>query len=258
MALLTVKELSFAYPRQEPVFNKIGFSVQPGEILALLGPNGVGKSTLLRCLLGLTPAISGSISLADQQIKQLTRRQIAQQIAYVPQDYQVNSNLTVSDFLITARAPYLGPFQVPREKDQQLVETLLKRFNLDQLKDHPLSSLSGGQQQLVTIIKALVQEPQILILDEPMAALDLNRQQVVLTLLKSLATTGMAIILTTHLPDHVFMLDSTVGLFMPGGKLLVGNSEQLMTKENLETVYQTPLSLTYLPELHRYTCQLII
>lgn len=256
MALLKVDQISYAYPKQPSLFTNVSFTVRPGEILTILGPNGVGKSTLLRCLLGLTPVASGAIYLNSHKLTRLNRRQIAQQVAIVSQDYRVRTNLSVNDFLLTGRAPYINPLQVPGEQDQKLVDRQLAHFNLTAIKEQPFSSLSGGQQQLVTIIKSLVQQPQILILDEPLAALDLNRQSDVLTMLQSLASAGMAIILTTHLPDHAFMLNSMTGLFFPDGQLKFGKSQQIMTAKNLTSVYQTPLTLTYLPKLRRYTCQI--
>ena len=258
MTLLSANHVSFAYQLNHPVFKNISFNINPGEIFTILGPNGVGKSTLLRCLLGLNRPQAGKITINGTDTSQLTRRQIARQVAYVPQDYQTNTNLSVVDYLLTARAPFLNILQAPGKKDYQLITNRLQEFGLSTLQNKPFASLSGGQQQLVAIIKALVQEPQLLILDEPMAALDLNRQKKVLAILKSLAASGMAIILKTHLPDHVFLLDSAVGLFYPDGQLEVGPRDQLMTREKLSTVYQTAVDLIYLPRLHRYTCQLEI
>jgi iron complex transport system ATP-binding protein len=217
MTLLSANHISFAYQLNQPVFKNISFNINPGAIFTILGPNGVGKSTLLKCLLGLNRPQAGKITINGTDINQLTRRQIARQVAYVPQDYQTNTNLSVMDYLLTARAPFLNILQAPGKKDYHLISKRLQKFGLSKLQDKPFSALSGGQQQLIAIIKALVQEPQLLILDEPMAALDLNRQKKVLAILKSLATSGMAIILTTHLPDHVFLLDSAVGLFYPDG-----------------------------------------
>lgn len=258
MPLLSVNNAAFAYQAGHPIFNDVNFQLNAGQIFTILGPNGAGKSTLLKCLLGFQELQRGQILIGGENITGMKRRQLAQQIAYVPQDYQVNTGLSVMDYLLTARAPYLSPLQLPGKEERQQVLTQLARFNLRHLLGRRFSSLSGGQQQLVTIIKALVQQPKLLILDEPMAALDLSRQRQVLTLLKELAATGMAIILTTHLPDHVFLLDSKVGLFFPGGTLRVGSTTRLMTKDNLTSIYHTPVELVYLPQLGRYTCQLVV
>ncbi len=117
-------------------------------------------------------------------------------------------------------------------------------------------SLSGGQQQLITIIRALLQEPRLLILDEPMAALDLSRQYEILKLIQDLAQQKITIILTTHLPDHALMLPTTIGLLDSKGSMITGSREELMTTEQLKRIYQVPLTLTYLSDLQRYTCQI--
>lgn len=258
MVLLQVNKLSFTYPRQAPIFSQLSFTIQAGEIITLLGPNGAGKSTLVKCLLGVNKLSSGEIILNDQSLTKLTRRQIARSVAYVPQQYQTNSNLTVFDYILTGRTPYLNLFQSPRGKDRELVQKKLAEFNLENIETKSVNSLSGGQLQLVTIIKALVQEPQLLILDEPMAALDLKRQAEVITLIQTLASNGVAVLLTTHQPDHAFMLKQKVGLLSPYNSFKFGLSQDILTRSNLEEIYQTKINISYLPELKRYTCQLIL
>lgn len=255
MTLLAVHDLAFAYSTT-PIFQKVNFTLQAGKVLTILGPNGAGKSTLLQCLTGLLTPDQGTVMIGDRQLDQLSPRQVAQQIAYVPQDYHINSNLTVIDYLLTGRTPYLATFQMPRHHDELQAQKYLKTFGLSSLRNRPFTALSGGQQQLLAIIRALLQQPQVLILDEPMAALDLSRQYELLQLIKKLAHQQIAIILTTHLPDHALMLPTTIGLLSPAGTFTVGTRQQLMTNEQLTALYQVPLELTYLPQLHRYTCQL--
>lgn len=258
MNLLSVNQLSFAYPGQVPIFKRVSFNIRAGEILTLLGPNGVGKSTLLRCLLGLVPPASGNITLASTPLDRLSRQEIAHHLAYVPQDYHAASTLSVQDYLLTARAAYLRPFQTPGPTEIALVQHYLQRFRLADLATIPFVSLSGGQQQLIAIIHGLVQQPRVLVLDEPMVALDLGRQAELITLFKKIAAKGMAIILTTHLPDHAFMLGGQVGLFTNDQQVVVGSQDALLTQEKLTAVYQTPLSVVYLPKLGRYSCQLAL
>lgn len=258
MNLLTVNNLGFAYPNSPTVFHNVNFHVNPGEVLTVLGPNGVGKSTLLNCLCGLLIPTAGKVTLGSQELEKLSQRQRFQRVAYVPQKYQISAPITVMDFLLTGRTPYLSLLQMPTRCDQELASHYLTEFHLRSLASRPLNSLSGGQQQLVTIIKALLQEPQVLILDEPMAALDIRRQYELLKLIQRLQQRKLSIILTTHLPDHAFMLNDKIGLLGPTGNFMSGSAEALLTRENLEELYQVPLSLTYLPKLHRYTCQLLI
>ncbi|MCC4325762.1 ABC transporter ATP-binding protein [Limosilactobacillus reuteri] len=256
MKVLEVNNLSFAYSKTHPVFRNVNFSLEAGEVFTILGPNGVGKSTLLHCLVGLLTPNEGTVIIDGKELGTVKRKTLAQQVAYVPQDYHVNSNLTVLDYLLTGRAPYLSFLQTPHQKDVQLAETYLQRFYLSSLRDHSFISLSGGQQQLITIIRALIQEPRLLILDEPMAALDVSRQYEILKLIQDLAQQKITIILTTHLPDHALMLPTTIGLLDSKGSMLTGSCEELMTTEQLERIYHVPLTLTYLPDLQRYTCQI--
>lgn len=256
MKVLEVNNLSFAYSKTHPVFHNVNFSLEAGEVFTILGPNGVGKSTLLHCLVGLLTPNEGTVIIDGKELGNVKRKTLAQQVAYVPQDYHVNSNLTVLDYLLTGRAPYLSFLQTPRQKDVQLAETYLQRFHLSPFRDHSFISLSGGQQQLITIIRALIQEPRLLILDEPMAALDVSRQYEILKLIQDLVQQKITIILTTHLPDHALMLPTTIGLLDSKGSMLTGSCEELMTTEQLERIYHVPLTLTYLPDLQRYTCQI--
>lgn len=256
MKVLEVNNLSFAYSKTHPVFHNVNFSLDAGEVFTILGPNGVGKSTLLHCLVGLLTPNEGTVIIDGKELGNVKRKTLAQQVAYVPQDYHVNSNLTVLDYLLTGRAPYLSFLQTPHRKDVQLAEIYLQRFHLSPFRDHSFISLSGGQQQLITIIRALIQEPRLLILDEPMAALDVSRQYEILKLIQDLAQQKITIILTTHLPDHALMLPTTIGLLDSKGSMLTGSCEELMTTEQLERIYHVPLTLTYLPDLQRYTCQI--
>lgn len=213
MTILQVKNLSFAY-HQQKVIDHLSFSIQAGKITTLLGPNGVGKSTLLNCLLGIND-YHGQILINGRDLKQLSRKEIAQAIAYVPQYYQTQSTLSVFDYLLTGRTPYLDMFNMPKKSDYQIVEMKLKQYHLTDLRQVSVNTLSGGQMQFISILKALVQEPKLLILDEPMAALDLKRQKEVITLLKKLAAQGVAILLTTHQPDHALILNEQIGLMGP-------------------------------------------
>lgn len=256
MNLLDVKDLAFAYRTGQDVFTNVNFSMRNGEILTILGPNGIGKSTLLKCLLGELQPSAGQIMLNGQTLANYSHKQVAHQISVVQQNYHLDVDISVRDYLLTARASYLGNFQMPGKAEETLVAQNLKKFQLFDLYDRAFNDLSGGQQQLITIIRAVIQQPQLLLLDEPMASLDLRRQAEVIRLIRRLASNGIAIIMTTHLPDHAFMLGGQIGLFNQEGQLQVGQQDDLMTSANLTQTYGVPVEVTYLPQLHRYTCQL--
>ncbi|WP_282803213.1 ABC transporter ATP-binding protein [Secundilactobacillus kimchicus] len=255
-ALLSTINLAFHYPRRPVVFNQLSFQLNRGDILTILGPNGIGKSTLLNCIVGgLTPT-AGQLLMNNQPIDQLTIRDRAKMIAYVAQQTANQTALSVQDYVVTGRTPYLSFGQVPGVEDYERGEDALEKLGIIALKDQPLNTLSGGQQQLVTIAKALVQAAPLIILDEPTSALDFGRQQLILELIERLAADGYAIILTSHNPNHAFLLDHQVGLFAPDGHFTVGATQTLLTATALSQTYQADLKLVYVPELGRTICEM--
>lgn len=257
MSLLQINQLSFHYSGQPSLFENLSCSLQDGEIMTILGPNGIGKSTLLKCLMGLLTPTSGTVTINDQPLSQLSPKQLAQIVAYVPQHVPDPGSLTVSDYLVTGRTPYLGFAQTPSEDDYQRVKDALEKLSLSDLKDQEVNTLSGGQFQMVTIAKALVQSPKLVILDEPTAALDFGRQKQVIQLIQSLAADHFAVLHTTHNPNHAFMLGHQVGLFSRDSHFETGQADQLLTEDRLKRTYGTDLKLIYEPELGRYVCELV-
>ncbi len=255
-AILSAHQLSFCYSNAKPVFTHLNLSISSGEVLTILGPNGIGKSTLLRCLTGLLTPTSGEIHLQGHLLAASSARQRAQQIAYVPQQINSRLSLSVLDFVVTGRTPYLRFSQAPGPSDYEIAHQALVRLGIETLSARTINTLSGGQLQLVTIAKALAQSPKLIILDEPTSALDFGRQQQVLSLIKRLAADGLAVILTTHDPNHALILNQTVGLFSQNGQLATGSAAQLLTETSLRETYQTNLKLLYVPELHRQVCEL--
>lgn len=253
--IIKVTNLAFAYPHQDQLFRQVSFTLHPGDVLTLLGPNGVGKSTLLKCLTGQSQPSAGTITLAQGTLNTLTTRQLAHQLALVPQDYRVNADLTVLEYVLTGRAPFHFAFGAPNQRDQQIANAQLNRLNIAALAHRPIRQLSGGQAQLAAIARALAQEPRCLILDEPMAALDLGHQQALLGLIRHLSQSGMAIILTTHTPNHALILGGQTGLFAPNGDFTVGPTDQVITTEHLTATYQANLRVFYSATLGRKVCE---
>lgn len=253
-ALLSAEHLAFHYPKQTDLFTDLQLQLHHGEILTLLGPNGIGKSTLLKCLLGLLTPTAGTLTLNGQPLATLTPKQRARIIAYVPQTIPTTTSLSVRDYLLTGRTPYLNFAQSPGATDVALADRILKTLQLSELTARTINTLSGGQAQLVTIARALMQEPELIILDEPTAALDFGRQQQLLSLVQQLAGQNIAVILTTHNPNHALILKQRVGLFGASGHFNYGGIE-LLTEPRLRATYQTKLRLLYVPELGRTICE---
>ncbi len=178
--ILDVQGLTFSY-NSYPVFKDIRFQVPPGELLAILGPNGVGKTTLLKCLNTILSPRFGTILVKDRDILRLTLEEISRTIGYVAQQSQT-SRMTVFDTILMGRRPHIH-WKI-KKHDLQIVDAAIKRFNLTHLALRHVDRLSGGELQKVAIARALVQNPTLMLLDEPTSSLDLKNQIEILAMIK--------------------------------------------------------------------------
>lgn len=225
----------------------LDLTIAPGEILCLLGPNGCGKTTLFRTLLGLLPALGGTVLLNGQPITAMTRARIARAIAYVPQAHAPPFPFEVLEVVLMGRTARLGPFAQPGKADRAAAVDALRQLGIQDLAHRDYSRLSGGQRQLVLIARALAQEAGLIVMDEPTASLDFgNRVQVlaqVERLARSAATQGRGVILSTHDPDQAFALNARVLLLHGGGVLADGVAADVLTESNLSAVYGLPVTV---------------
>lgn len=251
------------------IFRNVNLQVRRGEVLAILGRNGVGKSTLLNCLIGLHSLTEGSVHLGSEPLDSLTATERARRIAYLPQMEGRGSSYTVTEYLLMGRAPYIGLFSSPSRRDREQVHTVMEELSLLDLAHSPLDQLSGGQRQQVGIARTLVQDAPLIVLDEPTSALDVANQAKVLRKIRQLRDAGYGVIFTTHNPDHALMLDATVALLgahdaanAPASKdssvskdapaqLLTGRASEVLTSDVLSRTFNTDLTVTYSPELGR-------
>ena len=252
--ILEVKNLSFGYEKDRTLFEHVNFSVDKGEIFCILGSNGIGKSTLLNCIANLLTPKTGNVLLKGKTLQELSLKEIAQMVGYVPQIHDAAYAYEVRDYVVMGRAPYMGTFEQPGEADYQLVDEALKELGITQLAERPYTELSGGERQLVSIARAIVQQPEIIILDEPTNHLDYGNQARMLRLIKRLANKGYGIILTSHMPDHVMQLNGNVGILGEDGRLCVGTTAEIMTKKNLEDLYHVEIHMVYVEALGREVC----
>lgn len=226
-AALNVNQLEYGY--QTPLFAPLTFRCEKGDIWAVLGRNGLGKSTLLDTLTGTLPPLGGSIH-SDGGIG------IVAQHTHLPFPY------TVSDVVLMGRAQHVKLFAQPGLQDKTRAAQALEQLNIAHLASSTFSSLSGGQQQLVMIARALVTDCQTLLLDEPCSALDLANQQVVLQLISDLAyRQGCSILFSTHDPLHALQIASHTLLLLPQGRWLAGTTQDIVTEDNLFQAYGLPL-----------------
>jgi iron complex transport system ATP-binding protein len=206
---LEVQDLSFSYG-DHAVLRDISFSLEEGKFLGLLGPNGVGKSTLFRCVLGLEKKHSGKITVAGEGIKRKSPADLARKIAYVPQTHSLAFNYSALDMVIMGTASQRREWSVPGNREKQAAEEAMELLGIAELRFRGFRLLSGGEQQLVLIARALVQQARLLVMDEPTANLDYGNQLRILTHIKNLSAQGYSIILSTHNPDHAFLFADQV------------------------------------------------
>lgn len=217
--------------------------VERGEVACILGPNGAGKSTLLRCLLGLLKPTAGSVQMLGQDLAKLSPRERAQLVAYVPQDTATAFPYTVLDIAVMGRTPHLKAGRTPGARDRAIAFDILTELGVGHLCDRTFTSLSGGQRSLVLIARALVQESEVLVLDEPTAALDLGNSARVLRVVDELAARGRTVLMTTHQPDHALHGGHRAILVSDGSVIAHGPSREVLTSERLSDVYGTPVHI---------------
>ena len=224
------------------VLSDVSLQVQPGENLCLLGPNGVGKTTLFRTILGLNKPMGGRIKIAGSC--GCSRREIAHQIAYVPQAHTPPFPFAVIDVVLAGRTAHFGTFSSPCARDVDIAEEALDALGIGELRDRTYTEISGGERQLVLIARALAQRPEVLLMDEPSSNLDFGNQIRLLLLIKELVSKrNLGVLMSTHFPNHAFLCASKVALLKDGAVLAQGEAVQVMTEANLEEIYGLPIQI---------------
>lgn len=219
-------------------------SVESGDILCLLGPNGVGKTTLFKSMLGFLKFKEGSITLDGLDLGKLSRPELARLIGYVPQSNNPPFAFSVLDVVVMGRIAHLGMFGTPGKRDVEKAYEMLEQLQIAHLAENIYTELSGGERQMVMIARALVQEPAFIMLDEPTASLDFGNQTKVLQRILTLSKNGIGIIMTTHAPDHAFLCNGNVVLLKRGNTYLAGSAPEVLTEENLTDAYGVKVHIT--------------
>ncbi len=235
---------SFSYNRETPVLQDISFSADEGEVVAILGPNGVGKTTLMKCLLGFLPWDSGMTRVDDKDIREIKGKELWRRIAYVPQAREPAFSYRTEDMVLLGRSPYLGNFSVPGKKDYAIAMKAMETAGITHLKGKNCSQISGGELQLVLIARALAAEPEFLILDEPESGLDFRNQIVVLDLIRRLSREqGLTVIINTHYPDHALRVSDHALLLFGNGAHLFGRTEHMLTEEHMRAAFNVDIAI---------------
>ncbi len=233
----SVEKLSFSYGARE-VLKEISFESESGTVTALLGENGVGKSTLLKCLCGLFRGVRGCF-LNGEDLSLMTERERARKVAFVPQEIIFSSG-TVFDAVLAGRIPHMD-FSA-KTADLEAVEGVLERLGLSDLALRDERTLSGGERQKVAIARALVQEPEVLLLDEPTGNLDLKNQREICSLLRELANEGLCVVVSVHDLNLALSLADQF-LFLKDGKIFSYGDANSVTEETVRAVYGVDVRL---------------
>jgi len=246
-SLIAVQGIAFSYTGDtvHPIFSDVSFSVAPGDVFCLLGPNGTGKSTLLKCLSNVLRGWKGSIRLDDREISRLRPADIARDIGYVPQNQVSTFPFLVKDIVVMGRAPHLNVFSSPTTRDGSIANRAMETVGILGLADRPCTTLSGGEWQLTLIARALTQEPRVLVLDEPTSHLDMGNQMKILRVVKGLADKGLAIVMASHFPDHAFMIATEVAILNRGRIVQKGPTEKIITDQSMRDTYGVDVKVLF-------------
>ncbi len=234
--MLEARGLGYGYAGR-PVGRGLDLSLSAGEVLCVLGPNGGGKTTLFRTLLGLLPAQAGSVLLEGQPLDGMPRGAVARRMGYVPQGHAAQFAFTVREAILMGRTAHISLFAAPGAADREAADRAIAALGIDSLAARVLTELSGGERQLAMIARALAQGARALVLDEPTASLDFGNQVRVLREMRRLAAEGYAVVFSTHDPGQAFLAASRVLLLAQGGALRHGTPDEVITADNLRAVY---------------------
>lgn len=232
--ILEVQNGCFGYPKQPDILKNVNLQLEEGKILAVLGPNGIGKTTLLKCMTGLLHWRSGKSLLFGKDLKELSSKEIWSVISYIPQSHAFAFSFTGLEMVLFGRNAHLGTFGQPGKRELEMAEAMMERVGITRLADKDCNRMSGGELQMVLIARALLNEPRLIILDEPETGLDFHNQILVLNMIERLAhEEGICAVMNTHYPtnalsvsDEAFMLDRV-------GSFIYGPTQEVLNERNI-------------------------
>ncbi|CAM1379294.1 ABC transporter ATP-binding protein [Fretibacterium fastidiosum] len=236
--IFAVENGCFGYRRGSILLRDISFRIEPGEVLAVLGANGAGKTTMLRCMMGFLPWRDGGTFIDGRELSSFSPRQIWRKMAYVPQARTAGFPYTAYEMTLLGRSAHLGAFKQPGPDDERIAMECMEETGILHLKDKPCNRMSGGELQMVLIARALTTQPSLLVMDEPESNLDFHNQLVILEVIRHLAhDLGKSVVLNTHFPDHAMRLADKALLLNRDGTNLYGPVNEVVTVENIRSAF---------------------
>ena len=239
---LSIEDLSFSYGENK-VLKNVSFSSFGGEAIAVLGPNGVGKSTFFKCILGFLPFKRGKIEIDGRDVAKMSGKELSRYIAYIPQSSSPVFNHSVLDSVSMGLTNQMGLFSVPGEKERAKAMNALERLGIDKLAERGCMNISGGERQLMLIARAMVQDAKIIVMDEPTSSLDYGNSYRVMETIMSLTKEGYTILFSTHDPDFAMRYSNRVIAFYGGEIIRDGDPGTVLTSDVLSTLYSINVAI---------------
>ncbi|NLW71031.1 MAG: ABC transporter ATP-binding protein [Eubacteriaceae bacterium] len=255
MAVLSIEKATFSYNGTDEIFTDLSYTMESNEVFCILGPNGIGKTTLLKSLMNLHPLKSGVIKIDGNDLRNIGQRQLAKLMSFIPQTTQFTFPYKVLDVVLMGRTPHLNAMSQPSREDYQKSMEAIELLGIKDLIFRPVTQLSGGQLQLVMLARAIAQEAKFLLLDEPTNHLDYGKQMQTLSIIKAMKERNVGMIMTSHNPDHAFLACDKVAIMNRGQFTSVGTPDEVVTKKNLKEIYGIDVDIIeYEGSLKRKVC----
>ncbi len=251
---IEISGLSYAYSGFGELFNDVSFTIKTGEIICILGPNGIGKTTLLNCIANLIVPTKGKILINGKDMNKIPPRDIAKTIGYVPQTVMPSFDYEVLEYVVTGCAPRLGTFERPKEEHYTIARDAIEQMKISHLSHKAYTKISGGERQQVSIARAISQQPRIILMDEPTSHLDCGNQVKVLKIIKKMAQEGYGVVFTTHNPDQALLLKTKIAAFDKDGNFSFGTYREVLSESFLRSMYGIDLHLYNIDEIGRSVC----
>ena len=235
---LEVKDAGFYYDKNNVLFKNLSFCLDQGQVLSILGPNGVGKTSLIRCICDFERWKLGKSFMDGKDISSFSRRELWSNISYVPQKRSFSFEYSGIDMVVLGLSSKLGPFAKPGAREYKKANNIMKSLAIENLKDKSCSVMSGGELQMVLIARALISDPSLIILDEPESGLDFKNQLKIISLIKKLSKIeNISVIINTHYPAHALEVADKSLMLMENAMHKIGKTSDIICKENMKEAF---------------------